>query len=60
MRCYILLTLPEQDYPHSALDLGAVPGVASQGLAPRAVPTEPILGLVAAPGPLPFTLREGL
>ena len=46
--------------PHSTLGVGAVPGVASLGLAPGAVPTEPVLGLVGASGPLPNMLREGL
>ena len=46
MRHYILLTVPDQDCPHSPLGVGSVPGVASQGLVPRAVPAEPVLGVV--------------
>ena len=43
--CYILLTVPEQDCPHSALGVEAVSGVPSQVLAPGAVPAKPVLGL---------------
>ena len=57
---YIFLTVPNQDCHHSPLGLRSVPGVASQELVPRAVPTELGMGLVEAPGPLPFMLREGL
>ena len=60
MRHYILLTVPEQDCPHSTLGVGSVPRVASLGLAPGAVPTQPVLGLVRAPETLPITLRKGL
>ena len=42
------------------LSVGVIPGVASLGLAPRAVPTKHVLRLVGTPGPLPSMLREGL
>ena len=55
---YIFLTVPDQDCPPSPLGFRSVPGVASQELVPGAVPAEPGMGLVGAPGPLPFMQRE--